>query len=299
MSGWKYTIIYASAFLFIFVGVWIANDHFIGLPIHSALLAVIVATLFMAFIGYQHLNKKNYRLDREHGSARFGNRRDAKNYIDSKPENNIVLTQTESLTMNSRPKPVKFARNKNILVIGGSGSGKTRFYLKPNLMNCCESTDYPMSFCVTDPKGSILEECGQLLLDRGYVVKVVNTIDFQKSHKYNPFVYIRKESDILKFVTTLIQNTTDPDQKGGDGFWVKAEQMLYQALVGYIWYQYDPEYQTMNTLVSMINQMEVREEEETFLNPIDHLFIELEEKDAEHFAVRQYKKYKLAAGVVR
>ena len=143
---------------------------------------------------------------------------------------------------------------------------------------------------------SILEECGNLLLDRGYVIKVVNTIDFQKSMKYNPFVYIRSEKDILKFVTTLIQNTTDPDQKGGDGFWVKAETMLYQALVGYIWYEYDVEYQTMNTLVSMINQMEVREEEETFLNPIDHLFIELEEKDAEHFAVRQYKKYKLAAG---
>ena len=296
MSGWKYLTIYAGVFLFIFVGVWVANEQFIGVPIHSAVLALIVATLFMAFIGYQHLNKKNYRPDREHGSARFGTKKDAKNYIDPKPENNIILTQTESLTMNSRPKPVKFARNKNILIIGGSGSGKTRFYLKPNLMNCCESTDFPMSFCITDPKGSILEECGNLLLDRGYVIKVVNTIDFKKSMKYNPFVYIRSEKDILKFVTTLIQNTTDPDQKGGDGFWTKAETMLYQALVGYIWYEYDVEYQTMNTLVSMINQMEVREEEETFMNPIDHLFAELEDKDPEHFAVRQYKKYKLAAG---
>lgn len=197
--------------------------------------------------------------------------------------------------MNSRPKPVKFARNKNILIIGGSGSGKTRFYVKPNLMQC-ESKDYPVSFCVTDPKGSILEECGTMLIEKGYTIKVVNTIDFGKSMKYNPFVYIRSEKDILKFVTTLIQNTTDPDQKGGDGFWVKAETMLYQALVGYIWYEYDLEHQTMNTLVSMINQMEVREEEETFKNPIDHLFDELEAKDEEHFAVRQYKKYKLAAG---
>ena len=188
MNGWKYLIIYAGVFLFIFVGVWVANEQFIGVPIHSAVLALIVATLFMAFIGYQHLNRKNYRPDREHGSARFDTKKDAKNYIDPKPENNIVLTQTESLTMNSRPKPVKYARNKNILIIGGSGSGKTRFYLKPNLMNCCESTDFPMSFCVTDPKGSILEECGNLLLDRGYVIKVVNTIDFKKSMKYNPLL---------------------------------------------------------------------------------------------------------------
>ena len=295
MSGWKYLAIYASSFLFVFVGVWILNDISIGIPVHSAVVAAIVASLFMAFIGYQHLNKKNYRQNREHGSARWGRPADARNYADTKPENNIILTQTESLTLNSRPKPVKFARNKNILVIGGSGSGKTRFYVKPNLMNC-ESQLYPVSFCVTDPKGSILEECGTMLMKKGYTIKVVNTIDFTKSMRYNPFVYIRKESDILKFVTTLVQNTTDPDQKGGDGFWVKAETMLYQALVGYIWYEYDIEYQTMNTLVSMINQMEVREEDETFKNPIDLLFEELAEKDPEHFAVRQYAKYRLSAG---
>ena len=297
MSGWKYAVIYVSAFLFIFVGVWVANDRFIGIPIHSAAVAGISATLFMAFVGYQHLNKKKYRDGREHGSAVWGSKKNARNYIDPKPENNIILTQTESLTMNSRPKPVKYARNKNILIIGGSGSGKTRFYVKPSLMNC-ESKDYPVSYCVTDPKGGLVEECGKMLLDKGYTIKIVNTIDFSKSMKYNPFVYIRSEKDILKFVTTLIHNTTDPDQKGGDGFWTKAEAMLYQALVGYIKSEYDPEYQTMNTLVSMINQMEVREEDETFKNPIDLLFEELEERDAEHFAVRQYKKYKLAAGVV-
>jgi len=295
MSGRKYFIIYASAFLFIFVGVWVANEMFIGIPIHSAAVAAIVATLFMAFIGYQHLNKKNYRHNKEHGSARFGDRRDAKNYIDPKPENNIILTATESLTMNSRPKPVKFARNKNILIIGGSGSGKTRFYVKPNLMNC-ESKDFPVSFVITDPKGSLVEECGNMLLAKGYKLKIINTIDFAKSQRYNPFVYIRKESDILKFVTTLIANTKGEGKDSGEDFWVKAEKMLYQALVGYIWYEYDPPYQTMNTLVSMINQMEVREEDETFRNPIDLLFAELAEKDPEHFAVRQYAKYSLAAG---
>ena len=153
MNGWKYFAFYAGAFLFIFVGVWVANDMFIGVPIHSAVLALIVATLFMAFIGYQHLNKKNYRQNREHGSARWGRPADARNYIDPKPENNIILTQTESLTMNSRPKPVKYARNKNILIIGGSGSGKTRFYVKPNIMQACESKQYPISVVTTDPKG--------------------------------------------------------------------------------------------------------------------------------------------------
>ena len=296
MSKWRYLAIYASAFIFIFVGVWIANDFFIGVPIHSAVMALIVATLFMAFIGYQHLNKKNYRQNREHGSARWGRPADARNYADPKPENNIILTQTESLTMNSRPKPVKFARNKNILIIGGSGSGKTRFYVKPNIMQACESKQYPISVVTTDPKGSILEECGQMLIEKGYTIKVINTIDFGKSMKYNPFAYIRSEKDILKFVTTLISNTKGEGKDSGEDFWVKAEKMLYQALVGYIWYEYDPEHQTMNTLVSMINQMEVREEDETFKNPIDILFEELESKDEEHFAVRQYKKYKLAAG---
>jgi len=188
MSGWKYFAIYTSAFLFIFIGVWVANDLFIGIPTNSAIVGIIVASLFMAFIGYQHLNKKKYRQNREHGSARWGDRKDAKNYIDPNPANNILLTQSESLTMNSRPKPVKYARNKNILVIGGSGSGKTRFYVKPNIMQACESKLYPISVVVTDPKGSILEECGQMLIEKGYTIKVVNTIDFSKSMKYNPLL---------------------------------------------------------------------------------------------------------------
>ena len=296
MTPWKYTAIYAIAFVLIFAVVWFANSHFIHAPIHGAAFGLVIATLFMAFIGYQHTNRKNYRQNREHGSARWGNKKDAANYADPVPENNIILTQTESLTMNSRPKPVKYARNKNILIIGGSGSGKTRFYVKPNIMQACESKLYPISIAVTDPKGSILEECGQMLLEKGYTIKVINTINFGKSMCYNPFVYIRSEKDILKFVTTLIQNTTDPDQKGGDGFWTKAETMLYQALVGYIWYEYDIEHQTMNTLVSMINQMEVKEDDENYKNVIDLLFEELAEKDPEHFAVRQYAKYKLAAG---
>lgn len=191
--------------------------------------------------------------------------------------------------MNSRPKPIKYARNKNILVIGGSGSGKTRFFVKPNLMQMHSS------YIVTDPKGTILVECGKLLQDNGYKIKVLNTIDFSKSHKYNPFVYIRSEKDILKFVTALIQNTKG-EGKGGDDFWLKSETLLYQALIGYIWYEGKPEEKNMNTLVEMINAMEVREEDESFKNSIDFLFEALAERDPSHFAVRQYAKYKLAAG---
>ena len=241
-------------------------------------------------------NAKKWRKDMEYGSARWGKAADIKPFIDPDPKNNVILTKTESLTMNSRPKPVKYARNKNVLVIGGSGSGKTRFYVKPNLMQC-ESDSYPVSFCVTDPKGSILVEMGDFLQSKGYTIKVLNTIDFGKSMGYNPFAYIRSEKDILKFVTALIHNTKG-EGKGGDDFWVKAETLLYQALIGYVHYELEPDDRNINTLVEMINSMEVREEQENFKNAVDILFDDLAEKSEEHFAVRQYAKYKLAAGVV-
>jgi len=196
--------------------------------------------------------------------------------------------------MNSRPKPVKYARNKNVLVIGGSGSGKTRFFVKPNIMQC-QSEDYPVSFVVTDPKGQILIETGKLLEKNGYRIKILNTIDFKKTMKYNPFAYIKSEKDILKFVTALIGNTKG-DGKSGDEFWTKAETLLYQALIGYIHYEAPPNEKNMNTLVEMINKMEVREDNENFMNAVDYLFEALEERDPQHFALRQYKKYKLAAG---
>jgi type IV secretion system protein VirD4 len=224
--------------------------------------------------------------------------------MDENPANNIILTATESLTMSSRPRPAKNARNKNILVIGGSGSGKTRFFVKPNLMQC-ESVDYPVSFVCTDPKGTLVIETGKFLQKKGYIIKVLNTIDFKKSHGYNPFAYFRSEKDILKFVTALIKNTAG-EGKGGDDFWVKAEQLLYQALIGYIFYElkHEPERQNINTLVEMINSMEVRENEETYKNMVDFMFDDIEHGNEElgikanpnHFALRQYKKYKLAAG---
>ena len=240
-------------------------------------------------------NAKKYRKDTEYGSARWGTAADIKPFVDPDPKNNAILTKTESLTMNSRPRPVKYARNKNVLVIGGSGSGKTRFYVKPNIMQC-ESESCPVSFCVTDPKGQILVEMGDFLEKRmGYTIKVLNTIDFQKSMGYNPFAYIRSEKDILKFVTALISNTKGEGRSGED-FWLKAETLLYQALVGYIWYELPEADQNMNTLVEMINSMEVREDDESHKNPVDILFGELGEKDPGHFAVRQYAKYSLAAG---
>ena len=196
--------------------------------------------------------------------------------------------------MKSRPKPIKYARNKNILVIGGSGSGKTRFFVTPNIMQC-QSTDYPCSFVVTDPKATILENVGGLLQENGYRIKVLNTINFKRSMRYNPFNYIRSEKDILQFVTALIVNTSG-DSKGGDEFWVNAETLLYQSLIGYIWYEAPPEEKNINTLVEMINKMEVREEDESFRNAVDFTFEALEERDPNHFALRQYKKYKLAAG---
>ena len=258
------------------------------------MIALVVAVIIRLVVYVKGKNAKKYRKDIEYGSARWGTEKDIKPYIDPKPENNIILTQTESLTMNSRPKPAKYARNKNILAIGGSGSGKTRFFVKPNLMQC-ESKDYPVSFVITDPKGTILLETGKLLQKRGYRIKILNTIDFKKSMKYNPFAYIRSEKDILKLVTALIENTKG-DGKAGDEFWTKAEKLLYQALIGYIYYEAPSYEQNMNSLVEMINKMEVREDDENFKNSIDYLFEALEERDPNHFALRQYKKYKLAAG---
>ena len=239
-------------------------------------------------------NARKFRKNVEYGSARWGTAEDIKPFADPVFENNIILTQTESLTMNSRPKDPKNARNKNVLIIGGSGSGKTRFWLKPNLMQCT-SEKYPVSFVVTDPKGSIVTECGKMLLHFGYKLKILNTINFKKSMHYNPFSYIHSEKDILKLVTVLIANTKG-EGKAGDDFWVKAETLLYTALIGYIYYEAPVEEQNFSTLVEFINAMEVREDDEEFQNPVDLMFEELEKKKPEHFAVRQYKKYKLAAG---
>jgi type IV secretion system protein VirD4 len=209
---------------------------------------------------YRKKNAKKWRKDIEYGSARWGNRKDIEPYVDPKPQNNLILTATESLMLNGRPKNPKYARNKNVLVVGGSGSGKTRFFLKPNLMQLHSS------YCITDPKGSILVECGKLLKRSGYKIKVLNTIDFKKSMHYNPFAYLRSENDILKLVTALIANTTPSDQKGGDPFWTKSETLLYCALIGYIHYEASDEEKNMNSLVEMINSMEVREDDETYKN---------------------------------
>ena len=255
-------------------------------------------------------NAKKYRHGLEYGSARWGTREDIAPYVDPVFQNNVILTKTESLTMNSRPKDPKTARNKNVLVIGGSGSGKTRFWLKPNLMQMHSS------YVVTDPKGTILVECGKML-QRGapklgkdgkpmkdkhgkviyepYRIKVLNTINFKKSMHYNPFAYIHSEKDILKLVTTLIANTKG-EGKAGDDFWVKAETLLYCALIGYIHYEAPVEEQNFSTLIEFINAMEVREDDEEFKNPVDLMFDALEAEKPNHFAVRQYKKYKLAAG---
>lgn len=236
-------------------------------------------------------NAKKYRKGCEYGSARWGNAEDIKPYMADKFEDNVILTETERLTMDGRPKAgPKYARNKNILVIGGSGSGKTRFYVKPNLLQMHSS------YVVTDPKGTVLNEVGKALQDGGYAIKVLNTINFKKSMHYNPLAYIRSEKDILKLVNTIIANTKGEGSQSGEDFWVKAERLYYSALIGYIWYEAPKEEKNLNTLIEMINASEAREDDETFENPIDLLFKELEQKNPEHFAVRQYKKYKLAAG---
>ena len=254
------------------------------------LIGVGAALALKAALYMKKKNAKKFRQGVEYGSARWGTPEDIKPYMDEKPDNNIILTQTERLTMESRPKNPKYARNKNILVIGGSGSGKTRFFVKPNIMQLHSS------YCVTDPKGTILVECGSMLKRHKYKIKVLNTINFKKSMHYNPFVYLRSEKDILKLVNTIIANTKGEGDKSGEDFWVKAEKLYYQALIGYIWYEAPEEEQNFTTLLEMINASEAREDDENFKNAVDMLFDELEEKDPTHFAVRQYRKYKLAAG---
>ena len=257
-------------------------------------IGICIAAVMRLAVYIKGRNAKKFRHNREYGSARWGTADDIAPYVDPAFENNIILTQTESLTMNSRPADPRTARNKNVLIIGGSGSGKTRFWLKPNLMQCT-SKKYPVSFVVTDPKGSIVTECGKMLLHYGYRLKILNTINFKKSMHYNPFSYIHSEKDILKLVTALIANTKG-EGKAGDDFWVKAETLLYTALIGYIHYEAPEEEQNLSTLVEMVNTMEVREDDEEFQNQVDLMFADLEKENPEHFAVRQYKKYKLAAG---
>ena len=239
-------------------------------------------------------NAKKYRHGTEYGSARWGRPEDIRPFVDEDPKNNVILTRTESLTMNNRPKDPKTARNKNVLIVGGSGSGKTRFWLKPNLLQC-DSKSYPVSFVVTDPKGDIVVDCGHALLKNGYEVRIFNVQNFRKSMCYNPFEYIHSEKDILKLTTTLIANTKG-DGKSGDEFWTKAETLLYCALIGYIHYEAPKEEQNFATLIEFLNAMEVREDDETFQNPVDLMFEALKKKKPNHFAVRQFAKFKLAAG---
>ena len=253
------------------------------------LVGIAAGVIIRLVVYFKGKNAKKFRKNLEYGSARWGTREDIAPFMDPVFENNIILTQTESLMMSNRPKEPKNARNKNVLVIGGSGSGKTRFFLKPNLMQMHSS------YVVTDPKGSVVCEVGKLLERNNYKIKIFNTINFKKSMHYNPFAYIHSEKDILKLVTTLITNTKG-DGKSGDEFWTKAETLLYCALIGYIHYEAPPEEQNFTTLLEFINAMEVREDDEEYKNPVDRMFEELEAREPNHFAVRQYKKYSLAAG---
>ena len=257
------------------------------------LIGIAGAVIIRLAVYLKGKNAKKYRKGIEYGSARWGTAEDIKPYIDPVFENNIPLTQTERLTMNSRPKQPKYARNKNILVIGGSGSGKTRFFVKPSLMQMHSS------YVVTDPKGTVLIECGKLLQRGGYRIKVLNTINFKKSMRYNPFAYIRSEKDILKLVNTIIANTKGDGEKSGEDFWVKSERLVYSALIGYIHDEAPEEEKNFTTLLEMINASEAREDDPEFQSPVDLMFERLEEKDPEHFAVRQYKKFLLSAGKTR
>ena len=257
---------------------------------NDLLIGIAVAGL-MKFIVYTKGKKaKKFREGKEYGSARWGTPKDIKPYIDEKYDNNVLFTNTERLTMNGRPSNPKYARNKNVLVIGGSGSGKTRFFVKPNLMQMHSS------YVVTDPKGTIVLECGKMLENHGYEIKILNTINFKKSMKYNPFAYLKSEKDILKMVQTIIANTKGEGEKAGEDFWIKAEKLYYTALIGYIYYEAPREEKNFKTLLDMIDASEVREDDESYMNPIDRLFEALEKKHPTHFAVKQYKKYKLAAG---
>lgn len=289
----------------IFTGILLSFD------LRDLLVGVTVAVIIKLLVWQKQSDAKKLRKGIEYGSARWGTAEDIKPYMSEDPWMNIPLTATEALTMESRPKQPKYARNKNIVVIGGSGSGKTRFFVKPSVMqmNC--------SMVITDPKGTLIEECGKMLakgppkkdkngnimkdksgkvVHEPYVIKVLNTINFSKSLHYNPFAYIRSEKDILKLVTTIIVNTKGEGEKASEDFWVKAEKLLYTALIAFIWYEGDEEEKNLNTLLDLLNESETREEDETYQNPVDMMFQELEERDPQHFAVRQYKKYKMAAG---
>ena len=260
----------------------------------DVLAGMAIAAAFYAAVYVKGRNAKKFRHNVEYGSARWGTGKDIEPYVDQTFANNIILTQTERLTMNSRPKDPRTARNKNVLVVGGSGSGKTRFFVKPNLMQCV-SEKYPCSFVVTDPKGSLIVECGRMLRHFGYRIKVMNTINFAKSMHYNPLAYIHSEKDILKLVNCLIANTRG-EGKGGDPFWDKSEVLLYTALIGYLWQEALEEDRNFATLIDMIGSMQTREDNEDFRNPIDLMFEDLEREKPDCFAVRQYKKFKLAAG---
>ena len=289
----------------IFAGFVLSNNW------KDLLAGIVVAVVLKVLVWQKQADAKKLRKGIEYGSARWGTAEDIKPYMSEAPWMNIPLTATEALTMESRPKQPKYARNKNIVVIGGSGSGKTRFFVKPSVMqmNC--------SMVITDPKGTLIEECGKMLakgppkrdkegnvikdksgkvVHEPYVIKVLNTINFSKSLHYNPFAYIRSEKDILKLVTTIIVNTKGEGEKASEDFWVKAEKLLYTALIAFIWYEGDEEEKNLNTLLDLLNESETREEDETYQNPVDMMFQELEERDPQHFAVRQYKKYKMAAG---
>ena len=289
----------------IFAGFVLSNNW------KDLLAGIVVAVVLKVLVWQKQADAKKLRKGIEYGSARWGTAEDIKPYMSEDPWMNIPLTATEALTMESRPKQPKYARNKNIVVIGGSGSGKTRFFVKPSVMqmNC--------SMVITDPKGTLIEECGKMLakgppkkdkngnimkdksgkvVHEPYVIKVLNTINFSKSLHYNPFAYIRSEKDILKLVTTIIVNTKGEGEKASEDFWVKAERLLYTALIAFIWYEGDEEEKNLNTLLDLLNESETREEDETYQNPVDMMFQELEERDPQHFAVRQYKKYKMAAG---
>ncbi|MDD3228219.1 MAG: type IV secretory system conjugative DNA transfer family protein [Oscillospiraceae bacterium] len=296
-QGWRLAVggDFSAKILYLFDGLAAAfqsvlpSFHPIDLCVGIAIAGAIRLAVY-----FKGKNAKKFRKNMEYGTARWGTPADIAPFVDPKFENNIILTRTESLMMSNRPKDPKTARNKNVLIVGGSGSGKTRFWLKPNLMQCM-STDFPTSFVVTDPKGSLVGECGKLLLRNKYKIKIFNTINFKKSMHYNPFAYIHSEKDILKLVTTLISNTKG-EGKSGDDFWVKAETLLYTAIIGLIWYEAPEEEKNFTTLIEFINASEVREDDENFKNNVDLMFEKLEAKEPNHFAVRQYKKYKLAAG---
>ena len=257
------------------------------------LIGLVIGCVLRLLVYEKSRNAKKYRRNEEYGSARWGTHSDIAPFIDPDPWNNVILTKTESLTMSSRPKDPRNARNKNVLVVGGSGSGKTRFFIKPNIMQCTKTKG--TSIVVTDPKGTLMVETGKLLVAAGYDVRAFNTINFSKSMHYNPFSYIHSEKDILKLVTVLIANTKG-EGKAGEDFWVKAETLLYISLIGYIHYELPPEKQNFSTLIDMLNKMDVREDDPDYKNPIDQDFEKLAKKNPDHFAVRQYAKYRMATG---